>query len=95
MGKTLVTGASGFVGSFVTRALVERGDDVRVALRASSSRAALAGLAVEEATVQLGDRTALRRALRGVDRVFHVAGTTNLRAAPGCSPSIPHRTASR
>ncbi len=82
MGKTLVTGASGFVGSFVTRALVERGDDVRVALRASSSRAALAGLAVEEATVQLGDRTALRRALRGVDRVFHVAGTTNLRAAP-------------
>ncbi len=82
MGKTLVTGASGFVGSFVTRALVERGDDVRVALRASSSRAALEGLPVEEATVQLGDRTALRRALRGVDRVFHVAGTTNLRAAP-------------
>jgi dihydroflavonol-4-reductase len=82
VGRTLVTGASGFVGSFVARALAERGDDVRVALRASSSRAALAGLEVEEATVQLGDRPALRRALRGVDRVFHVAGTTHLRATP-------------
>jgi dihydroflavonol-4-reductase len=82
MGMTLVTGASGFVGSHVARALVERGDQVRVALRASSSRDALAGLDVEVATAQLGDRSALRRALRGVDRVFHVAGTTNLRATP-------------
>src|SRR5829696_5198529 len=82
MGKTLVTGASGFVGSHVLRALLERGDDVRVTLRRDSSRAALEGLEVEVATAQLGDRAALRRALRGVDRVFHVAGTTNLRAAP-------------
>ena len=81
-GTTLVTGASGFVGSHVARALVERGDQVRVALRASSSREALAGLDVEVATAQLGDRAALRRALRGVDRVFHVAGTTHLRATP-------------
>ena len=40
------------------------------------------GLDVEVATAQLGDRAALRRALRGVDRVFHVAGTTHLRATP-------------
>ena len=33
-------------------------------------------------SAQLGDRAALRRALRGVDRVFHVAGTTYLRASP-------------
>jgi dihydroflavonol-4-reductase len=82
VGKTLVTGATGFVGSHVARALVERGDAVRVTLRASSSRAALAGLDVEVARAQLGDRAALRRALRGVDRVFHVAGTTDLRADP-------------
>ena len=82
MGRTLVTGATGFVGSHVARALVERGDDVRVALRASSSRAALEGLDVDVAVAQLGDRAALRRALRGVDRVFHVAGTTHLRASP-------------
>src|SRR5215213_5322052 len=82
MGKTLVTGASGFVGSHVVRALLERGDDVRVTLRRGSSRAALEGLEVAVATAQLGDRAALRRALRGVDRLFHVAGTTNLRASP-------------
>jgi dihydroflavonol-4-reductase len=80
MPKTLVTGATGFVGSHVARALVARGDDVRVTLRVSSSREALAGLDVEVAIAQLGDRAALRRALRGVDRVFHVAGTTHLRA---------------
>jgi dihydroflavonol-4-reductase len=82
MGRTLVTGATGFVGSHVARALLERGDDVRVTLRASSSREALAGLDVDVAVAQLGDRAALRRALRGVDRVFHVAGTTHLRATP-------------
>ena len=80
MPKTLVTGATGFVGSHVTRALVERGDDVRIAVRRDSSREALAGLDVDESVAPLGDRAALRRALRGVDRVFHVAGTTNLRA---------------
>ena len=82
VGKTLVTGATGFVGSHVVRALAERGDDLRVTLRSSSSREALAGLDVEVATAQLGDRAALRRALRGVDRVFHVAGTTDVRASP-------------
>jgi dihydroflavonol-4-reductase len=82
MGRTLVTGATGFVGSHVTRALVARGDDVRVTVRASSSREALEGLDVDVAVAQLGDRAALRRALRGVDRVFHVAGTTHLRATP-------------
>ena len=34
-------GASGFVGSHVTRKLVERGDDVRVYLRKSSSTVAI------------------------------------------------------
>jgi dihydroflavonol-4-reductase len=82
MGRTLVTGATGFVGSHVARALVERGDDVRVTLRASSSREALEGLDVDACVAQLGDRAALRRALRGVERVFHVAGTTHLRATP-------------
>jgi dihydroflavonol-4-reductase len=80
MGMTLVTGATGFLGSHVARALVERGDDVRVTVRASSSREAIAGLDVDVSVARLGDRAALRRALRGVDRLFHVAGTTDLRA---------------
>src|SRR3954471_12033452 len=75
----LVTGATGFIGAHVTRLLVERGDDVQVAVRASSSRDALDGLDVRFVTADVTDRRAMRRALRGVERLFHVAGSTNLR----------------
>jgi dihydroflavonol-4-reductase len=80
MPTTLVTGATGFVGSHVARALVARGDDVRVTVRATSHLDALDGVDVETVIADLGDRRAVRRALRGVERVFHVAGSTNLRA---------------
>jgi dihydroflavonol-4-reductase len=80
MSRCLVTGATGFVGSHVARALVQRGDDVRVTVRAQSPSEPLAGLDVERSTVSdITDRRAVRRAMRGVERVFHVAGTTNLR----------------
>jgi dihydroflavonol-4-reductase len=78
--KTLVTGATGLVGSHVARALVERGDDVRVTVRERSPRGAIGDLDVEAVTADVLDRRQVRRALRGVDRLFHVAGTTNLRA---------------
>ena len=81
MPTTLVTGATGFVGSHVARALVARGDDVRVTVRATSNLDALAGLDVQTTIADLTDRPAVRRALKGVSRVFHVAGSTNLRAS--------------
>jgi dihydroflavonol-4-reductase len=81
MPTTLVTGASGFVGSHVTRALLARGDDVRATVRATSNLAPLADLDVETVVAELSDRRAVRRALKGVSRVFHVAGSTNLRAS--------------
>ncbi len=79
MPTTLVTGATGFVGSHVVRALAARGDDVRVAVRATSRLEPLKGLDVETVVADVCDRRAVRRALRGVTRVFHVAGSTNLR----------------
>jgi dihydroflavonol-4-reductase len=81
MPTTLVTGATGFVGSHVARALAARGDDVRVTVRATSQLDALDGLEVQTTVADLLDRRAVRRALRDVDRVFHVAGSTNLRAS--------------
>ena len=81
MPTTLVTGATGFVGSHVARALVARGDDVRVTVRATSNLDALAGLDVRTTIAELTDRRAVRRALKDVSRVFHVAGSTNLRAS--------------
>ena len=45
--KKLVIGASGFVGSHVTRQLVENGEDVRVMLRRTSSTKGIDDLDVE------------------------------------------------
>jgi dihydroflavonol-4-reductase len=80
MAKTLVTGATGLIGAHVARALVERGDDVRVTVREGAAMDALAGLDVEVVTADVLDRRDMRRALRGVDRFFHVSETTTLRA---------------
>src|SRR4051794_41836081 len=89
MPTTLVTGATGFVGSHVARALVARGDDVCVTVRATSNLDALAGLDVRTTIADLTDRRAVRRALKDVSRVFHVAGSTNL-PAPGGAPFEGH-----
>jgi dihydroflavonol-4-reductase len=79
MAKTLVTGASGFLGSHLVRALAERGDELRVLARRSSNLDPLAELEFERATGDVTDRRAVRRAMDGVARVFHVAGRTSLR----------------
>lgn len=81
MGKTLVTGASGFLGSHLARALSARGDELRLLARRSSKLGHLDGLEFERATGDITDRRAVRRAMAGVDRVFHVAGRTSLREA--------------
>jgi dihydroflavonol-4-reductase len=81
MPRTLVTGATGFIGSHVTRLLAERGDEVLVTVRLSSRLDALEGLDVRLVRADILDRSSIRRALRGVERVFHLAGTTDL-AAP-------------
>jgi dihydroflavonol-4-reductase len=80
MARTLVTGATGFIGSHVTRLLVERGDEVVVTVRSHSDTSALDGLEVNRVRADICDRHSIRSAMRGVERVFHIAGTTDLRA---------------
>ena len=79
MPRTLVTGGTGFLGSHVAQLLVERGDEVRALVRVSSDDRGLEGLDLETVRGDVCDRRAVRRVLTGVDRVFHLAGTTNLR----------------
>jgi dihydroflavonol-4-reductase len=81
VGTTLVTGASGFIGSHVARQLAERGDELRLLLRRTSEAGHLDAIEFERATGDITDRRAVRRAMDSVQRVFHVAGRTSLREA--------------
>ena len=69
--KVLVMGATGFVGSHVTRKLVERGDDVRVYVRKSSRTVAIDDLDVERCYGDLYDEKALHAAISDRDVVFY------------------------
>jgi len=75
---TLVTGATGFVGSHVARVLLSRGERVRVLVRPSSDLRALENLPVERAEGDLRVPASLESALRDVVRVFHVAADYRL-----------------
>jgi dihydroflavonol-4-reductase len=74
----LVTGASGFVGSAVARALLARGRPVRVLLRPSSDRRNVADLAVDVRLGALEDAASLAAALEGCGALFHVAADYRL-----------------
>ncbi|MGZ8635264.1 MAG: NAD-dependent epimerase/dehydratase family protein [Solirubrobacteraceae bacterium] len=78
---TLVTGATGLVGSHLTRRLVERGDSVRALVRKQSPLGEISSLDIEVVHGDVLDRRSVRRAMRGVQRVFHAAGLTSLRAS--------------
>ena len=74
--RALVTGASGFIGSHLVDALLERGWQVRCLLRSPERARSLAALPVELCRGDLLDATSLRAAVQGVSHVFHVAGLT-------------------
>jgi len=78
--KALVTGATGFVGAAVARALLRRDWQVRALVRAGSNRRNLDALTVEIATGDLDDRASLDLALQGCQALFHVAADYRLGA---------------
>jgi len=74
----LVTGASGFVGAAVARALLARGRKLRVLVRPRSDRRNIAGLAVEPRIGSLEDGPSLAAALDGCGALYHVAADYRL-----------------
>jgi dihydroflavonol-4-reductase len=78
MKLALVTGGNGFVGCHVVRALIARGDRVRVLVRERADLSALEGLEVEIARGDLRDREAVARAAAGCIEVYHVAADYRL-----------------
>ncbi|MBW2306402.1 MAG: NAD-dependent epimerase/dehydratase family protein [Deltaproteobacteria bacterium] len=76
--KTLITGASGFVGSAVLRRLIMASHSVRALVRPNSDCRNLAGLPAELMTGDLTDRASLDRAMTGCSALFHVAADYRL-----------------
>jgi len=70
----LVTGASGFVGNHVVRALAQRGQAVRILVRKSSNLALLGDLPqLEKHVGDLRDKASLDAAVKGCEALYHVA----------------------
>ncbi len=88
MPPTLVTGATGFIGSHVARLLVERGDEVHATARQSPQLDLLRARGVKPLRADILDRRSIRRAMAGIERVFHLAGLTDLNAPRGSAFSV-------
>jgi dihydroflavonol-4-reductase len=78
--KALVTGATGFVGAAVTRALLREHWQVRALARVGSDRRNLRDLDVDIAEGDLTDLSSLQRAAQGCEALFHVAADYRLGA---------------
>ena len=76
--RALVTGATGFVGAAIARALVAEGWQVRALVRGGSDRRNVATLAVEQVVGDLTDTGSVERALAGCEAAFHVAADYRL-----------------
>ncbi len=74
MAKVLVTGGAGFIGSHLVRALLERGDQVRVLDNLSTgSKANLAGLDIDFIEGDIRDTKIVQDSIKDVHTIFHLA----------------------
>lgn len=78
MKKVFVTGATGFIGASLARALLEQGCEVKVLVRPGSDRRNLTGLDIEFHEGDLRDRNSLFNGLSGCDTLFHAAADYRL-----------------
>jgi dihydroflavonol-4-reductase len=76
--KAFITGATGFVGSHVARALAAQGAELRLLVRPTSRLDNIADLRAETATGDLRDSESLKNAMAGCEFVFHVAADYRL-----------------
>jgi dihydroflavonol-4-reductase len=72
--KVLVTGATGFLGGWLVRRLLDEGHEVRIIKRSKSSLDEVAGLKLDVVPGDVTEGASLVEACKGMDSVFHLAG---------------------
>lgn len=78
--RVAVTGATGFIGRYIVRALRLRGAEVVAVVRKPEKLPALAQLGIETHRAELGNRESLRSGFMGADAVIGCAGLVSARA---------------
>ena len=74
--RALITGATGFIGSHLVEALLQKGVQVRCLVRKTSDLSWLKNLPIEVVHGNCNDKASLGEAVKDVDQVFHLAGVT-------------------
>ncbi len=74
----LVTGATGHIGNVLVGKLLDAGESVRALILPGEDTLPLQDLPVEKVTGDVLDQVSLREAMRGVSRVFHLAGIISI-----------------
>jgi dihydroflavonol-4-reductase len=80
--RAFVTGATGFIGSNVVRALLERGSKVRALVRPTADLRNLNGLDVERVSGDVRDPGSIERGMAGCEIVYHVAAVYSFWVRP-------------
>jgi len=94
MSRTLITGATGFLGQHLTRLLADS-DATNIRVLARSCPQWLEALGVEVENGSITDADAVRRALKGVDSVYHLAGFVSRKADDAHRMHAVHVTGTR
>jgi len=78
---TLITGATGFLGSHIVKKLVKRGEKVKVLLRKTSNTSNIENIDVERVYGDILDGNSIKDALKACDTLYHTAGLTSSKKA--------------
>src|SRR5919108_917455 len=78
---TLVTGATGFLGSHIARKLAQRGEKLKILIRKTSKTLNIDDIPAERVYGDILDVGSVKRALEGCDTVYHTAGFVSFKKA--------------